>query len=109
MQILDAPFRSIDWSAVPATTHRGETGSATWRTIELGNVRVRMVEYSAAYRADHWCERGHVVHVLDGELRTELTDGSSHRLAAGDSYVVADGVAPHRSSSPTGARLLIVD
>jgi quercetin dioxygenase-like cupin family protein len=109
MKILDVPFERIDWSSVAATLHPGERGSATWRTLELGNVRVRMVEYSAGYVADHWCERGHVLLVLDGELTTELRDGSIHRLGAGQSYVVADGVAPHRSSTETGARLFIVD
>lgn len=109
MHIRDVPFQRTDWSAVPATIHPGERGSATWRTIEVGNIRVRMVEYSPDYLADHWCERGHVLLVLDGELLTELRDGSVHRLGPGESYEVADGVAPHRSSTPGGARLFIVD
>jgi quercetin dioxygenase-like cupin family protein len=82
---------------------------ATWRTVEVGNVRVRKVEYSAGYIADHWCERGHVLLVLDGELVTELRDGRTFTLVAGDTYVVADGDGAHRSSSPRGARLFIVD
>jgi hypothetical protein len=109
MQIRDVPFQRTDWSAVPATIHPGETGSASWRTVEVGNIRVRMVEYSPGYLADHWCARGHVVLVLDGELITELRDGSRHRLGPGESYEVADDVAPHRSSSLKGAQLFIVD
>ncbi len=109
MQIENVPFGVTDWSAVPVTTHPGETGVALWRTREIGNIRVRMVEYSPGYLADHWCERGHVLLVLEGELTTELKDGSAPVLKAGQSYQVADGAAPHRSRTATGARLFIVD
>ena len=109
MKLAGIPFQNIDWSKVAPTTYQGETGHTTWRTVEVGNVRVRIVEYSPGYLADHWCERGHVVHALDGELVTELRDGRSFVLRCGDSYVVADGDGAHRSRSPNGARLLIVD
>jgi len=109
MQIRDIPFEATDWSAVPVTEHPGTTGVARWRTRQLGDVRVRMVEYSAGYVANHWCEKGHIVLCLEGELRTELADGRRFTLTAGMSYQVADGVSSHRSSAPTGARLFIVD
>ena len=54
----------------------------------MGNVRARVVEYSAGYVADHWCERGHVIYVLEGELINELRDGRSNVLTAGQGYVV---------------------
>lgn len=107
--LADIPFQTIDWTAVAPTTHPGETGVATWRTRQLGAVRVRIVEYSPGYLADHWCERGHVVHALAGELVTELRDGRSFALRAGETYVVATGDGAHRSRTATGARLLIVD
>jgi len=109
MRITDVPFGVTDWSAVPKTEHKGETGVAWWRTLEAGNIRVRMVEYSPGYLADHWCSRGHVLLVLEGELVTELQDGSSHVLGAGQSYQVADGAAAHRSRTAGGATLFIVD
>jgi quercetin dioxygenase-like cupin family protein len=109
MRISDVPFGVTDWSSVPVTEHPGETGVALWRTREIGNIRVRMVEYSPGYLADHWCERGHVLLVMEGELTTELKDGSVHVLTPGQSYQVADGVAPHRSRTARGARLFIVD
>lgn len=109
MKIQDVPFGVTDWSGVERTEHPGETGTAWWRTRELGNIRVRMVEYSPGYLADHWCSRGHVLLVLEGKLVTELQDGSSYVLEAGQSYQVADGVAPHRSRTVSGARLFIVD
>jgi quercetin dioxygenase-like cupin family protein len=102
-------FQTTDWSAVEPTTRPGDTGSATWRTKEAGNVRVRMVEYSPGYVADHWCERGHVVLVLEGELVTQLRDGREVVLGTGQSYVVAEGDGAHRSRSPQGAKLFIVD
>lgn len=109
MIIEGVPFGLTDWSAVPETVHPGSTGIAHWRTVQAGNVRIRMVTYSAGYTADHWCSRGHVLLVLEGDLLTEVQGGSIHTLSAGMSYQVSDDVAPHRSSTTTGARLFIVD
>jgi hypothetical protein len=109
MKIVDVPLHAIDWASVPVTERAGEHGHATSRTVELGNVRVRIVEYSPGYLADHWCERGHVVLVLDGELTSERRDAEPVVLRAGMSYTVADGAGAHRSRTTTGARLFIVD
>jgi hypothetical protein len=109
MRLTDIPFGTTDWSAVEATEHRGEAGVAVWRTRQFGAVRVRMVEYSPGYRADHWCEKGHVLLCLAGELETELRDGRRFGLGPGMSYQVADGAEAHRSRSESGATLFIVD
>jgi len=109
MEIRGVPFQTIDWSQLAPSSHPGAPGTAKWRTVEVGNVRVRLVVYSTGYVADHWCERGHVIHVLDGELVTELRDGRVFTTAAGQTYVVADGDGAHRSRAPHGARLFIVD
>jgi very-short-patch-repair endonuclease len=109
MQIDDLPFQVTDWSRIERTEHRGEQGVAHWRTQQLGRIRVRMVEYSPGYLADHWCRKGHVLLCLEGELHTELADGRRFTLTPGMSYEVADNAEPHRSSTPTGARLFIVD
>ncbi len=109
MKIEQVPFHTTDWSAVAPTEHPGEVGVALWRTIEIGNLRVRTVDYSAGYVADHWCERGHVLLVLEGELITELRDGRTFVLGPGQSYQVADQDGAHRSVSPKGAKLFIVD
>jgi len=110
MKIPALPFTVTDWSQVAATTHPGKTGLALWRTLNFGDLRVRMVEYSPGYLADHWCDRGHVLYVLQGELDTELHDGRKFKLLPGMSYQVSDfGDAAHRSSTTTGATLFIVD
>ncbi len=109
MQICNVPFCITDWSAIQPTVHPGERGTAYWRTLEAGNIRVRMVEYSPGYVADHWCERGHVLLVLEGELTTDLKNGESYVLKPGTSYQVADKAAPHRSRTEGGAKLFIVD
>lgn len=109
MQIIEVPFTITDWSQLPKVEYPGTTGHATWRTFEQGNIRVRMVEYSPGYMADHWCERGHVVLCLAGEFVSELSDGSTHTLRPGMSYQVADGLSSHRSQTATGATLFIVD
>jgi hypothetical protein len=109
VQISDLPFGVLDWDSVEPTTHAGEHGQATWRTRHFGELRLRMVEYSPGYRADHWCEKGHFLLCLDGEMETELADGRRYTLTAGMMYHVADGAEAHRSSTRSGARLYIVD
>jgi hypothetical protein len=109
MQMTDIPFGTTDWSSVEATEHKGETGVATWRTRSFGGIRVRLVEYSPGYRADHWCSKGHILLCLEGELQTELADGRTFVLKPGMSYQVADNAEPHRSSTAGGAKLFIVD
>jgi hypothetical protein len=109
MDMHDIPFGTTDWSKVETTEHAGERGKAIWRTREFGGIRVRMVEYTPGYLADHWCRKGHILLCLDGELHTELADGRTFTLTPGASYQVADGAEAHRSSTPTGARLFIVD
>jgi quercetin dioxygenase-like cupin family protein len=104
------PFGTTDWTSVQPTEHKGESGCAWWRTRMFGDIRVRMVEYSPGYLADHWCEKGHILLVLEGELETELADGRRFVLKPGQSYQVADGGEPHRSKTgPAGAKLFIVD
>jgi hypothetical protein len=109
MQMTDIPFGITDWAAIEPIEHKGETGMATWRTCQFGGLRVRMVEYSPGYRADHWCSKGHILLCLEGELHTELQDGRIFILRPGSNYQVADHAEPHRSYTRTGAKLFIVD
>ncbi|MBA2611977.1 MAG: DHCW motif cupin fold protein [Bacteroidetes bacterium] len=103
------PFTTIDWAAIEKTEYKGETGTSYWQTLQFGGLRVRIVEYSEGYLADHWCEKGHVVHCLEGEFLTELKTGEKISLSKGKSYVVSDELSSHRSFSKSGVKLLIVD
>lgn len=109
MQMSDIPFGTTDWTTIEKTVHHGETGVAYWRTQTFGNIRVRQVEYTPGYLADHWCVKGHILLCIEGELETELADGRKFVLKPGVSYQVADNAEPHRSSTATGAKLFIVD
>lgn len=109
MLMRDIPFGTTDWAMVDPTEHPGESGTATWRTRMFGGIRVRRVDYSPGYRADHWCSKGHILFCLEGELHTELQDGRAFTLGPGMSYQVADDAEAHRSSTALGARLFIVD
>lgn len=109
MNMADIPFGTTDWAGVETTEHKGTTGVARWRTRQFGDIRVRMVDYSPGYLADHWCSKGHILLCLEGVLETELADGRRFTLTPGTSYQVADGAEPHRSSTAGGARLFIVD
>jgi hypothetical protein len=109
MHIADISFSTTDWSSVTAIEHKGGSGVARWRTVECGAIRLRMVECTPGYVADHWCTKGHVLLCLEGELHTRLEDGRTFVLTPGMSFQVADDAEPHRSSTPFGARLFIVD
>jgi hypothetical protein len=103
------PFQTIDWSLIPGTEHNGETGVATWQTVQLDGLRVRIVEYSKGYMADHWCKKGHIVHCLEGEFESEMEDGSVFTLRKGMTYIVSDNMSSHRSITSEGVKLLIID
>jgi len=109
MEMKNILFGTTDWTEISPTKHKGETGMALWRTQQFGNIRVRMVEYSAGYLADHWCEKGHILLCIEGELHTELADGRKFILTPGTSYQVGDNAEPHRSHTKVGAKLFIVD
>lgn len=102
-------FNTIDWSGIEKVEYPGTTGTATWQTIQFDGLRIRVVEYSAGYLADHWCQKGHIVHCLEGDFVTELETGESTKLTKGMTYVVSDEMSSHRSVSANGVKLLIVD
>lgn len=103
------PFQVVDWRNVERVAHPGETGQAWWQTLLYDGLRVRIVEYSPGYLADHWCQKGHVVHCLEGQFTTELETGERFSLLPGMSYIVSDGASSHRSVTETGVKLLIID
>jgi quercetin dioxygenase-like cupin family protein len=103
------PFQTIDWSTIPKTEHPGETGTSWWQTLQFDNLRIRIVEYSAGYLANHWCQKGHIVHCIDGEFISELENGESFTLSKGMNYIVSDNMSSHRSVSENGVKLLIID
>lgn len=103
------PFQTIDWSAVEKVEHKGQRGIALWQTIQYPGLRIRIVEYSPGYFADHWCEKGHIVYCLEGEMESELKSGENHLMQSGMMYVVSDHLSSHRSTSTNGVKLLIID
>ncbi len=102
-------FQTIDWSSIEKTEYPGETGTAYWQTLQLPGLRLRIVEYSSGYVADHWCQKGHIVHCLEGEFVSEMENGGSFLLKKGMTYVVSDNLSSHRSVCEQGVKLLIVD
>jgi len=102
-------FQTIDWTLVPKIEHEGETGIATWQTIQFQGLRIRIVEYSKGYFANHWCQKGHILHCLEGEFISELQSGEKFTLKKGMTYVVSDGLSSHRSFTKDGVKVLIID
>ncbi|MBS1731325.1 MAG: DHCW motif cupin fold protein [Bacteroidetes bacterium] len=102
-------FQTIDWNSIEKTEHPGETGNSFWQTLQFDKLRVRIVEYTAGYLADHWCQKGHIVHCLEGEFKSELESGETFSLSKGMTYIVSDNLSSHRSISDNGVKLLIID
>lgn len=109
MNIPSFPFQTLEWSTAAREEKKGETGRAFWQTKMIGDIRVRIVEYSPGYKADHWCKKGHIIHCLEGEMYTELEDGRILRLSKSMSYFVGDNNEAHRSYTLHGCKLFIVD
>ena len=107
--MLAIPFLTYDWANIEKVEHKGQTGTSFWQTIQFESLRVRIVEYSANYLADHWCAKGHIVHCIEGSFVSELENGSNYSLITGMSYIVTDNLSSHRSLSDNGAKLLIID
>ncbi len=103
------PFQVIDWSKIANIEYKGEIGSAFWKTLQLDELRIRVVEYTQGYLADHWCKKGHIVHCLEGEVISEMESGETTLLKTGMTYVVSDNLSSHRSKTNKGAKLLIID
>ncbi|HVG13677.1 MAG TPA: DHCW motif cupin fold protein [Chitinophagaceae bacterium] len=103
------PFQKIDWTQIEKIAYPGDTGVAYWQTLELAGIRLRIVQYENGYLADHWCQKGHIVHCLDGEFQSELSTGDTITLTKGQSYIVSDEMSSHRSFSENGTTLLIID
>lgn len=109
MELKNIPFEVFNLENMIPEEHAGVTGKAFWKTVQRGNVRIRIVEYSPGYLADHWCEKGHAVYVLEGEFVSELKNGEKNILTKGMCYLVADNIDAHRSYTENGVKLLIVD
>ncbi len=109
MSSKNIPYQTIDWTNIPKTEHKGDAGIAYWQTVQFEGLRIRMVEYSKGYIADHWCTKGHIVHCLEGDFVSELNDGKKSVLTKGMTYVVTDELSSHRSTTENGVKLLIID
>ncbi len=109
MKYKNIPFQTIDWSGIPKEEHKGETGTAFWQVLQYNGFRIRIVEYTKGYVADHWCRKGHIVHCLEGEFTSELEDNSVFSLSKGMTYIVSDEMSSHRSTTKNGVTLLIID
>ena len=106
---MNIPFQIIDWNTISKAEHKGETGTSFWQTLQYDGLRIRIVEYSAGYLADHWCKKGHIVHCLEGDFTSELENGEQYKLTPGMTYVVSDELSSHRSKTKNGVKVLIID
>jgi len=109
MDLKDISPNLINWEKIETVELKGETGTSFMRIYEEGNIRLRMIEYSADYYADHWCTRGHIIHVIEGELIYEQKNGKTFSLIPGNSFQVGDNKDEHLVRTINGARVFLVD
>jgi len=109
MYLSGFPFGVTDWTKIERTEHKGATGTSYWRTLQCGDVRVRMMEYTPGYLTGYWCSKGHVFFCVEGELEIELEDGRKFVLTPGMSFQVADEAERHRNFTRNGATFFVVD
>ena len=109
MEIKPFPFQTINWQSIEKEEHKGNAGTAYWQIFRMGNIRIRMIEYTANYLADHWCKKGHIIFCISGEMETALEDGRKFVLSSGMTYHVGDDCEAHRSSTKEGCKLFIID
>jgi hypothetical protein len=109
MILQSFPFQLLNWSSILKEEHAGITGIAHWQVTKMNDIRIRIVEYSENYLADHWCNKGHIIYCIEGEMETELQDGRKFILSKGMSYQLGDNNEAHRTSTKNGCRLFIVD
>jgi len=110
MLMENIPFTVIDWEALEKETHPGKTGTSHWKKFEQGNLRTRIVTYSAHFQSDHWCLRGHTLLVIEGELTIDLKDGRTFTFTKGCGFQVGDDKNnPHLARTESGAKVFIID
>lgn len=109
MNLSAFTFQTLKWDTIPKEEHKGETGIAYWQTFYMNDIRIRKVEYSPGYKADHWCSKGHIILCMEGEMETELDNGKIEMLTGGMTYFVGDNCEAHRTSTVSGCKLFIVD
>ena len=105
----EIPFKFIDWTSIKIIEYRGESGTSLCKTIQFPGLRIRLVEYSNGYLADHWCQKGHFVHCVEGDFILETSPTEHVNIKKGDSFIVSDDLGSHRIFTQYGTTLLIVD
>ncbi|MBB4807730.1 quercetin dioxygenase-like cupin family protein [Chryseobacterium defluvii] len=109
MEIQALKDTAINWEIIPEQKANGVTGSVISRTIEFQNFKIRQLYFSEDYEADHWCEKGHIIHVVSGELIIEYNEGPSIAISKGNSLVLGDHISSHKARTKTETQVLIID
>lgn len=100
---------SINWELSQAEKSLGTSGFVFSKSVDLGTIRMRQLSFSENYEADHWCEKGHIIHVLAGELIIEYQDGSQVTIPTGQSLILGDSISLHKAKTESESTVLIID
>ncbi len=109
MDILNIENVAINWEEIQSEKIEGESGFVISKTKEIGAMRIRHQTFSENFKADSWCEKGHILLVLNGVLIIEFKDGSSVDVTKGNSYVLGDNVQAHKAITLSETEVFIVD
>ncbi len=110
MKLKDVPYELINWDGIGKTEVKGLTSKAYWKTKKFGDCRIRIIEKLPGYRADHFCKKGHIIHILNGGMTVEFENGESLSIKEGESLYLSDVEENgHTTYSENGVKYIIID
>jgi mannose-6-phosphate isomerase class I len=109
MNFKNINSKFIGWDKIEPVETKGETGFNTSKEFHINNIRIMMSEYSANYKSSAWCNRGHIIYCVDGEMNIILKDKENFNLRTGDSLILAENDSHIAVTGAQPAKIFIVD
>jgi mannose-6-phosphate isomerase-like protein (cupin superfamily) len=72
------------------------------RKKQVSGFGIALLEFSSGFADPAWCERSHVIYMVEGAVEFELEEGSA-RIGAGQCAVLDRGTR-HRARNPSDQR-----
>jgi len=99
----------IDWESTAPIETKGKTGVNTAHEFSSGGYKIRLLVYSSNYESDHWCEKGHIIHCIEGSMMLKIKDRKDIYLSAGKSLLLGEGDHHMAVTGDVSAKIFIID
>ena len=91
-------FSNMPWDQVSEVARQ--------KVIDTGEKRIRLLELSAGFREQDWCDRGHTGYVIAGSLDVEFQN-HHQSYDKGEPLLISSG-EPHKARVLTGTTCLFL-